>query len=111
MKFCPVRIGDIVGTSYESGPYRIEKISPPCRCPPFGWTVNNLGVPEEDVPNFPIHWHLTCSWAGRWAGGREYGNYYLTIEADLRCAGSMKDRVIIVERSREPIQLEMFQDE
>jgi hypothetical protein len=41
MSSCPFRIGDIVKTSYDTGPYEIVKISGPCRCAPYGWVINH----------------------------------------------------------------------
>lgn len=60
-----LRIGEIVRTSYGSGPYRITMIDGPCTCPEY---IKHLD--GDETPSEP-HYHLTC------AGIEHNGSFYL----------------------------------
>ena len=49
------RVGQIVKTSYDTGPYRITKVSELCDCPSFFDVLDN----RPDIRSRP-HYHLTC---------------------------------------------------
>ena len=61
-----LRIGEIVRTSYDTGPYRIVGLSEPCTCPHYLHQIEGDDTPSE------THYHLTCvDLNGReaWLGG------------------------------------------
>jgi len=49
-----IQRGDIVRTSYDSGPYEVVKISGPCTCPPYLSEIAGESAPSEP------HYHLRC---------------------------------------------------
>jgi len=61
-----LRIGDVVRTSYDTGPYKIVEIHGPCTC------CDDL----EEQKREP-HYHLVCEWAGHRVKDHRYGHYYL----------------------------------
>lgn len=116
MSACPFRIGDIVKTSYDTGPYEIVKISGPCRCAPFGWVINHMS--EEDPEDWEEHWHLECTWAGPRAPGHAYTeHYYLNgygvhdteivqvPQKESDCGWGQREKLYIIKRGP---QLELF---
>jgi hypothetical protein len=60
-------VGDLVETSYGSGPYRVEHISGTCACRAFVDELNDNKSPLL----LRKHVHITCSKPG------ERDNYYL----------------------------------
>jgi len=48
-------VGEIVRTNYETGPYRITRISEPCCCPRYSDAINMRNPPASKA-----HFHLTC---------------------------------------------------
>lgn len=49
-----LRIGEIVRTNYDTGPYRITAISERCECPSYLRWLDGDDSPSE------AHYHLTC---------------------------------------------------
>jgi len=70
-----ILVGDIVKTSYDSGPYKIVKISGPCTCPSFHDSINMRNPPAREA-----HYHFTCVAAPEAAPHYHRGNddYYLS---------------------------------
>lgn len=99
-------VGDIVKTSYDSGPYKIVKISGPCTCPSFHDSISR----DKKVRNRqrPEHYHFTCIAATEAAPHyhRGDGNYYLS---PFRLDGTSvdSDDYLILLRS-EPAQLSLI---
>ena len=102
MSACPFRIGDIVKTSHDTGPYEIVKISGPCQYALFGWVI------EE-------HWDLECTWAGPKAPGHSYTeHYYLNgfgvhnteivqvHQKESDCGWGQREKLFIIKRGPQP---------
>lgn len=49
-----INVGEIVRTSYNTGPYVIKESLGPCTCPSYLDTINT-----QDPPYSDIHYHLT----------------------------------------------------
>ncbi len=60
-------IGEIVRTSYGTGPYRITDIDGPCQCPEYLRHIDGDETPSEE------HYHLECVGAD---GSRSWLNGY-----------------------------------
>lgn len=65
-----LRIGDVVRTSYDTGPYLITEIEGPCTCADFLRHLNGDESPSEP------HYHLTCEIAGEPRKGSYWLNGY-----------------------------------
>jgi len=63
-------VGDIVATSYGTGPYYIAEIHGPCTSPHFLDQIN--GVDRDSEP----HYYFRCGWAGSMAEGHNYQEDY-----------------------------------
>lgn len=61
-----MRQGDIVRTSYNTGPYVIKRIFGPCTCESYLGSLERLvkRVPRESE----AHFHLTCAPVGGYRG-------------------------------------------
>ncbi len=103
-----LQVGDIVRTSYGSGPYRIVDIERNCRCPDYLDVIEGKDNPSK------LHMHLVCVDANepirerysyrklRWLNGyREYPN------GTIRCIWRPQD-YLIVEGSTKGVQLQLF---
>jgi hypothetical protein len=50
-----IKVGDVVRTSYGTGPYRVAEIATGCICPEY---VTSLDYPIGKAPPSPEHFHL-----------------------------------------------------
>ena len=64
-----LNVGDIVRTSYGTGPYEVTHIERDCDCPSFMDSLTYL----NEAPKSPRHTHLTCKKVGE----RHRDPYYL----------------------------------
>lgn len=53
-----LRVGEIIRTSYDTGPYVIIALDGPCTCPSYLDHINGHDHPSEP------HWHITCKLHG-----------------------------------------------
>lgn len=91
-------VGDVVKVphnGYDSGPYKIIKVSEPCTCPSYVDSINMRNPPAREE-----HYHFTCEAAheapAHYHRGR--GNYYL----------DSFDNLVLLRA--EPAQMDLFQE-
>jgi len=104
-----LQVGDIVRTSYGTGPYRIVEIIRDCRCPDYLDVIDGNEKPSE------LHCHLVCVHADEPVKDRYPANkklYWLNgyreyPDGTMRCVWMPKD-YLIVEGYEEGEQLSLF---
>ncbi len=89
--FPAFHVGEIVRTSYGTGPFRITKVSELCCCPEYIAAIS-MSNPPASTP----HYHLTCEPVGRHQRGAYYLNGYLPTGESVWC----DDRLIFPFRSQ-----------
>ena len=107
-----LEIGDIVRTSYGSGPYRIVRIMRGCRCPDYLIQIDCDGTPcghelncDDNCPltaNQKPHMHLVCVRADepirdRYSDSKLYwlNGYQEDPDGIIRCVWKPNDYLII----------------
>ena len=88
----PLSVGDVVKTSYGTGPYRILAIGGPCTCYPY----HVVGGPKKSTP----HYHLEVEYTDIPSGGknRAYLGGVIYRDGKFACAWS-PDEYEVVERA------------
>lgn len=80
-------VGQLVRTNYNTGPYRITKITGPCDDPSF---VDSLNL-RDKAPKSKPHYCITC----RTLNPRDHSDYYLNGYDDSTLRNVWRDDCLI----------------
>jgi hypothetical protein len=99
-------IGDIIITSYGTGPYEVIKVSGPCDCPKY------IDLLDEDyehpAPRSKPHYHFTLKTPGEKKKSNFYLNGYALQGGNIKSVWS--DDVIEIIKPVSCRQLSLFDD-
>lgn len=98
-----LEIGDIIKTSYGTGPYRVKKVARGCTCESAGVLYRAKGFDASLVAFPKPHLHLVCSKAGTKL--KSHLNFYC--EETLKNIFRPDDFLIILENDQ-PVQRSFF---
>lgn len=90
-----LRLGNIVRTNYNTGPYVITCVTGPCQCPEYVRSLDGDETPSEE------HFHITCQIPDQ----PERGNYWLNGHRDDGTSVWGDDKLYVVDSAA---QQELF---
>jgi hypothetical protein len=97
--------GTVIKTSYDTGPYVVEKIIGPCTCPSY---LSELNQTKENPANpSKEHYHFVVKDAEGNSKSNSYLNGYHEVNGRILSVWS-NDEILILGQKEEKGQLELF---
>ena len=97
--------GTIIKTSYNTGPYVVDKVIGPCTCPSYLSTLNQ--TKDNPAKDSEEHYHFTVKDADGQSKSNSYLNGYRKV-GDRILSVWCDDEIFIIGTQEQKGQLELF---
>lgn len=97
-----IKVGDIVSTSYGTGPFYIAEIFGPSTRPHFLAQINGIDCDSDP------HFYFRCGWAGPMVGDHRYEEDYYLNGYRLDGTSVWNDDTLTVIGHKSGVQLGLF---